>query len=90
MKQTFKEFTDILICKCYNVEHQLVFRYNTEDNELYMSVHLCKCPWWQRLIYGIRYIFGYKCMYGAFDEFIFNPDDTEKLERIVERLKRMK
>jgi len=38
-------------------------------------------------LYGIKYIFGYQSKYGAFDEFIINPKDANKLEKIVKYLK---
>jgi hypothetical protein len=52
-----------------------------------MHIHLNKRPFWERVNYGLKYIFGRQCRYGAFDEFIFNPDDLYKLENIVEHLK---
>ena len=88
MTKEFREFTEILICKCENVEHQLIFRYDTEYNVVYMETHLRKLSFWKRLATGIRYIFGYQCRYGAFDEFIFKPEDAGKLEKIVKHLKR--
>ena len=82
---------DILICECSNTEHQIVFRYEEEDAEfskfVYMSVHLCKLPFFQRLKYGFKYIFGYKCRYGAFDEVVLNPKDAWKLEKIAAHMK---
>lgn len=78
---------ELLICRCENIEHQLIFRYDNEDKEVYMSTHLRKMSFWNRLRYGIKYIFGYQSRYGAFDEFIFNPDDVHKLEKIIDHLK---
>jgi len=54
---------------------------------VYVHVHLNKKPFWERLKYGIKYIFGYKSRYGAFDEFIFSPDDAERLQSVVNYLK---
>lgn len=42
---------------------------------------------WQRLKYAIKYVFGYKSKYGAFDEFIFRKEDADKLQSIVDYLK---
>jgi hypothetical protein len=39
-------------------------------------------------VYGIKYIFGRKCRFGAWDEFIFNPKDADKLQEIVDYLKK--
>jgi hypothetical protein len=37
--------------------------------------------------YGIKYILGRQCNYGAFDEFIFNPEDADKLQNLVNHLR---
>jgi hypothetical protein len=36
----------------------------------------------------VKYIFGYKSKYGAWDEFIFNPSDADKLQELVDYLKK--
>ena len=53
-----------------------------------MEIHLAKLSFWDRLKHGIKYIFGYRCMYGDFDEVILKKEDVHKLERIVEFLKK--
>ena len=53
----------------------------------YAHVHLNKGTFWERLKYGIKYIFGHQSRYGAFDEFIFNPEDADKLQSLVDHLK---
>jgi hypothetical protein len=92
-----KNKTDILICDCHSTEHQLIMIY--EENEwdngesypmCYFHIHLKKRPFWERVKYGIKYIFGRQCRYGAFDEFIFNPEDSDKLQNLVDYLKSQK
>jgi len=80
---------EIFICDCHSPEHQMVIVYSEDDGYpmVYSNVHLNKRPFWERLKYGIKYIFGYKCRYGAFDEFIFNTDDAERLQEVVNYLK---
>ena len=77
---------ELFICKCENTEHQIVCSWFGDDDydvrDVYATVHLRKKPFLKRLIYGLKYIFGYQCKYGAFDEFIFNPDDADKLKKI--------
>lgn len=77
---------ELFICECGNVEHQIVFSWFEDDDydvtSVYATVHLRKKPFLRRLIYGLKYIFGYQCKYGAFDEFVFSPDDASKLKRI--------
>lgn len=54
----------------------------------YIHTHLNMKPFWERLTYGIKYIFGYQCRYGAFDEFIIKPEDANEFEKVVNYLKR--
>lgn len=80
----------LFICKCDNVEHQIIFSYfdDSDDKEVYASIHLRpKQNFWERIITGIKYIFGYKSMYGDFDEFILKKEDVHKLEEIIKYLK---
>jgi len=88
-----KNNTEIFICECHSTEHQMVF-YKSENEiagmkipALYVHVHLNKKPWLERITYAIRYILGRQCRFGAFDEFMFNPDDAEKLQEVVNYLK---
>lgn len=79
---------DILICECHSTEHQLIVLYSNEDEHpmVYFHIHLNKRSFWERLKYGIKYIFGYQSQYGAFQEFILNPEDSHKMERVVKYL----
>jgi hypothetical protein len=88
---------DILICSCHSTEHQYLFLYDEDEDSkkikhpiCYVHVHLNKRPLWERIIYGVKYIFGRQCNYGAFDEFIFNPDDIPKVENLLKHLKNEK
>ena len=86
---------EILICSCHSTDHQIILLYEEDENKetgkgypmCYAHVHLNKRSFFSRLKYGIKYIFGYKCNYGAFDEFIFNPEDANKLQDLVNYLK---
>jgi hypothetical protein len=88
---------EILICNCHSTEHQLVILYEEDTTEegrtypmCYFHIHLNKKPFWKRVKYGIAYIFGRQCKYGAFDEFIFNPDDADKLQHLTDYLRSQK
>ncbi len=89
--------TDIFICECYSTEHQVVVYYDNGEDDYgsiypmcYFHIHLTKRPFWERVKYGFNYIFGRKSRFGAFDEFIINPEDSDKLQEIVDYLKDMK
>ena len=77
---------ELIICSCSNAEHQLIFRKLEEDDEVYIDVHLVKIPFFQRVKYGIKYIFGYKSRYGAFDEIIIDKRHKEQFQRITDNL----
>lgn len=90
---------DLLICQCHSTDHQLIFLYDEDkiekkdgtveiDKTVYIHVYLSDETFWRRLWYGIKYIFGYKCRYGAFDEFIIKPEDAPKFEKVAEFLKK--
>ena len=81
---------DLFICACHNVEHQLIMSYSADDDykEVYCSVHLKpERNILKRIWHGIKYIFGHRSIYGDFDEFIFRPEDADKLQEVVDYLK---
>ena len=84
--------SEILICDCHSTEHQIVVHFDNDDRhpEVYMHIYLNKKSFWERLVHGIKYIFGYQCRFGAFEEFIFNPDDADRLQDVVNHLKKDK
>ena len=90
MKNKINKSPELFICECHSTDHQIIILYSEDDGYpiVYSHVHLNKRPFWERLKYGIKYIFGRKCRYGAFDEFIFNSDDAEKLQSVVNYLKK--
>jgi len=78
---------EIFICSCGSLEHQMYFWYEEEDKLFYTEVHLTGRSFLGRLKYGIKYIFGYKSRFGAWDEFIF---DSEAEKQLLEFLKNKK
>ncbi|MFW6219752.1 MAG: hypothetical protein ACOC33_02845 [bacterium] len=82
---------ELLICECHSPEHQIMFSYDDESDwdEVFISIHLNKRPFWERVKYGIKYILGRQCNYGAFDEVVLKSEDYKKLENIVNYLKKV-
>ena len=74
---------EIFICSCSSLEHQMYFWYDEEYNFVYTEVHLTGRSFWRRLKYGIKYIFGYKCRFGAWDEFLFDDESEKKLNEFL-------
>jgi hypothetical protein len=79
----------LLICSCHSTDHQMIIYRNTDPlygPEAYIHVHLVRRSFWYRLKYAIKYVFGYKSRYGAWDEFILDPTHVESLEALVSHL----
>lgn len=76
-------------CHCQSPEHTLHF-WMDEDNPPLLNayVFLNADPWWKRIWQGIKHVFGYKCRYGHFDEFIFNPKDCDRFIEMLQQYKR--
>lgn len=76
----------LLTCECNSTEHLITFTYDDEWDEIYMHVHLVKRSFFKRLLYAIKYIFGYQCAFGAFDEIILNKEDNAGLTKVAIQL----
>ena len=77
------------VCNCQDVEHQFILSFDDEERDhycdwMYLDVHLAKDPFWTRVKYGIKYIFGYQCRYGAFAEIIINRPLAQRLKQFIE------
>lgn len=81
----------IIICDCSSAEHQMVLRYD-DDKDLgrmvYVEIHLVPLAWYKRLWIGIKYIFGYKCCYGNFEEMILSPKHARQVYDLYRFLNR--
>lgn len=76
-------------CSCNSSQHTLKFEFD-DDKELpliYVSIFLSEFPWYMRLFEALKYVFGYKCRYGHFDEFILKKQDCDRLIDIIVKLK---
>ena len=90
LEKNFTSFNDIertmFICECNSLEHQYSFWYSKEDG-LYCEPHLkTSLPFIKRFILAIKYIFGYKSRFGAWDEFVFKKEDLAKLKNIINNI----
>ena len=71
---------EIFVCSCGSLEHHMMFWYDEEEKLLYTEVHLRTWHnFFRRLWYGLKYAFGYKCRFGAWDEFLFDTENEQKL-----------
>lgn len=78
--------SEILICDCNSSEHQIIIHKDSDENIVYCHIRLVKRSFWKRLILGIKYIFGYKCKFGHWDEFVFKPEHSQQIQNLLEHL----
>jgi hypothetical protein len=76
-----------LQCSCYSPEHLLTFSV-WDEGDIYAHVFLAPEVWYKRIWKGLKYIFGYKCCYGHFDEFILNPKDIDRFIIMLNSVKK--
>jgi hypothetical protein len=74
----------IFFCACSSPEHQLILRKIDGEPEVYVEIHLTHLRLLQRLWIAIRYVFGYKCTYGCFQEIILNNNTQEEMINFLE------
>ena len=65
-------------CVCSSSEH--TFKIHIEDKEAYLTIHLASLPLFKRIIFAIKYIFGYSCKYGHHEEVILDKAKCEELK----------
>ncbi len=73
----------MVVCECNSLDH--IFRFETFNwpqepiPELFLEVNLVRRSFLERLVYGIKYVLGYKSRYGAVDSTIISPKDAESI-----------
>lgn len=84
---TMLDGTEHFECDCHSPEHTLRFTLDQEYNEIYTEVFLNQYrPWWKRIWIAVKYVFGYKCMYGHFDCFMMQRADAGRLIALVSQI----
>jgi hypothetical protein len=81
--------TEYFECQCFSPEHSLRFVLDLDEGDpgIHTEVYLGSYPWgWKRVWVGVRYIFGYKSRYGAWDCFLLQPADAVRLASLCDRL----
>jgi len=75
-------------CRCGSDEHTLRFVLDKEDNEIYVSIFLNKYQnIFKRICVAIKYVFGYKCKFGHWDNWIMCNEDIDKLQKMINDFK---
>lgn len=61
--------------------------FEDEPGEVYLSIHLNKLPLFKRVVNAIKYIFGYKSVFGDFEEIILSKNNIESVSKILNHLR---
>jgi hypothetical protein len=73
-------------CACSSAEHIIRLTYFDDDaDEMYLEVHLTQHNFMRRLWYAIKYLFGYRCAYGDFQEVVLNKNSVEQLAAVCNK-----
>lgn len=76
--------TEFFECQCSSDEHTLKFTVDEDDGTIYTSVYLNTFyPWYYRIWVAIKYVFGYKSKFGAWDTVLIRPEDNKRLVDLV-------
>ena len=74
-------------CVCGSSEHTLRFILNEDEKEMYTSIFLNQYRnIFKRIWVALKYILGYKCRYGHWDNWILDINDVHKLKQMSETL----
>lgn len=81
---------ELYVCDCGDVSHQFIVSWYPDDEDwndlLYFQVHLNQSNgFWRRLWDAIKYVFGFKCRFGSFDEILVNKYDAKRLKNSLEK-----
>ena len=81
-----KEF---YICDCESAEHQFILGYFPDDEphekSLYLTPHLVTYDnILKRIWIAIKYVFGYRCKFGHWDEVIIAPNEAERIKLFID------
>lgn len=87
-QQIGENFENTLVdCVCKSPDHIYLIKFDNDaditERECYIEPHLSTGNFWERLVQGIKYIFGFKCRYGDFDEIVIDKNTYKPFKQIV-------
>lgn len=82
--------TKVLPCPCNHPEHHIIYSMLDDEPEVYLHVQLINGKWYERVWKGLKYIFGYKCRFGHFDEFILSDENYDHVKAMIAHIDKFK
>ena len=86
------KFEELFVCTCDDIRHSMVIHYydDPEWPDVYLTVHLNYGNLWERIVNAFKYVFSRnKSVFGDFDEIILKPSDADRLQKVVDYLKKV-
>ncbi len=75
---------ETFICECNSLEHIYCFWHEEDYDRIYFMPHLNPHRnIFKRIWIAIKYIFGYRSKYGAFDSIIIKREDYNKIKKYM-------
>jgi hypothetical protein len=75
-------------CACSSEEHVIRFAFDIDKDprfsSIYLGTQLAPLPFFARVKTAIKYIFGYECKYGHWEETIIDLDTAKELKSALE------
>ena len=86
----YKEREEYFVCECEAPQHSFTFHDMTDidgkwTDPVYINIHMAQCyPWYKRIWYAIKYVFGYKSRYGDWDTILLKENDLVRLRNLLD------
>ena len=68
----------------------MILRFDEDEDlgrQVFVEIHLVPLRWYKRLWLGLKYIFGYKCCYGNFEEMVLSSKHARKIYNLYRFLR---
>lgn len=74
-------------CNCYSDEHRAFFSLADEKDLIFMHIFLVDYDnIFKRIWKAVKYVFGYKCKFGHWDEFQLSRREAKELMEMLNEL----
>lgn len=84
------EDATVICCACGDLEHNMIYRVDRDEPEVWLYFTLNKESFFKRLILGIKYIFGYQSRYGMYGEILVDKNNVNHFKKIYDHVKNFK
>ena len=81
---------EFILCDCGCAEHQVLLQYFPDEDDkfkvLYLTIHLVTyMNIFRRLWAALRYVFGYHCRYGHWDEIVVTKKTAAEMRDFIDK-----